>query len=82
MTLEEQELELAQLKYQILAIGNVMKGEVPASRTLRYRQLEVDFEGISPEELQLDLASFKFQLLVMQKAIENSKAIFLNNGTE
>jgi hypothetical protein len=71
LTLEEQQLELAELNFQRSVISNVIANNIPTSRTPRYKNTQTNFEEMSPEEQQLELASLKFQISVLQNAIAN-----------
>jgi outer membrane phospholipase A len=71
LTLEEQQLELAELNFQRSVISNVIANNIPPSRTSRYKNTQTNFEEMSPEEQQLELAGLKFQISVMQRAIAN-----------
>jgi hypothetical protein len=71
LTLEEQQLELAELNFQRSVISNVIANNIPPSLTPRYKNTQTNFEEMSPEEQQLELAGLKFQISVMQDAIAN-----------
>jgi hypothetical protein len=71
LTLEEQQLELAELNFQRSVINNVIANNIPTSRTPRYKNTQTNFEEMSLEEQQLELASLKFQISVLQNAIAN-----------
>jgi len=70
---QEQELELADLKFRTSVLGNVIEKVTPESRTSRYQKAEAEMAEMSPEEQQLELASLRFQLSVVQDVIENRK---------
>jgi len=73
MGLEEQLLEVAELKFRLSVITNVIDKSVQASTTSRYKTAQIEFEAMSFEEQQLELAGLKFQLSVMQDAVTTGK---------
>jgi len=70
---EEQDLELADLKFKTSVLSNVLGNVLPASRTSRYQRQEAEVQEMSPEEQQLELAGLKFQLSVIHDAIDSRK---------
>ena len=69
MTLEEQQLDLSELKFKISVLNNIITNVNPSSQTSRYKNEQTGFEEMTPEEQQFELASLKFKLSVMQDAV-------------
>lgn len=73
MSQEEQQLELADLKFQVFVVNNIIANTTPAQPSPRYKQAEVEFVSMSREERALELAGFNFRLSVLMDAMGPKK---------
>ncbi|KAH8585551.1 hypothetical protein B0O99DRAFT_148260 [Bisporella sp. PMI_857] len=73
MTLEEQQLELADLNFRKMVFDKAIANEQAPSQTSRYQRIFSEAKDMSVEEQQLELADANFRIRVIREAIGISK---------
>jgi len=73
MTPEEQQFELADLKFHKSVFENFKTKTAAPSGTTRYKNYLAEAEEMSAEELELEIADMTFRITVMREAIGMSK---------